>query len=103
MEDLGARLLLTTRDPAAISGLRLTGFELQYPGHERRRKIAAALAPGHGDLVDELERRLGGLVQNPLLFIMASAWPSAACAPTHGQNCSRRSPLACRLVMKADS
>jgi hypothetical protein len=66
-----ARLLLAARDPASVSGLRLTSFELQHLERVQRREIASEIAPDREDLVTEIEERLGGLVDNPLMFMMA--------------------------------
>jgi hypothetical protein len=66
-----ARFLLAARDPAPFGRLRLTGFTLSGLERDRRRQIANALTENGGSLVEEIEARLAGLVDNPLLFTMA--------------------------------
>ncbi len=66
------RVIATTRDATRLRALNLPGFLLQGLGPELRRTIAAALLdPSDGHLVPEVEQRLGTLVDNPLLFVMA--------------------------------
>ena len=66
------RVLTTSRDATRLRALNLPGFVLQGLNYTLRRKIAAELlAPTDGKLVSQVEQRLGSLVDNPLLFVMA--------------------------------
>ena len=66
------RIIATSRDPARLRALGLASFVLQRLDPAQRRQIAQELL---GDSVEpvvrEVEERLGDVVANPLLFVMA--------------------------------
>jgi hypothetical protein len=68
----GLRTIVTSRDPARLRVLGLPSFVLQGLTPDLRRRVAAELLDqGQEHLVDEVESRLGDLVDSPLLFVMA--------------------------------
>lgn len=71
-EHEGLRVLLTARNPAALRTLRFPSFVLQGLGRELRRRIASTLLDAETEEhVRDVEARLGSVVANPLLFVMA--------------------------------
>jgi hypothetical protein len=71
-----ARFILAARDPTALARGGLTVFDLQGLDEERRRTIAKSLLEESDDeavevLVRDIESDLPGVVDNPLLFVMA--------------------------------
>jgi hypothetical protein len=66
------RVLATTRDPMRLRALGLPTFVLRRLDAAQRRQLAGVLIDGAVEtVVRGIERRLGGVVENPLLFVMA--------------------------------
>ena len=66
------RVVVTSRDPARLRALGLPSFVLQQLDAAQRRQIAQELLGANTDpLVRHIEARLGDVVTNPLLFVMA--------------------------------
>ncbi len=66
------RVLAASRDATRLRLLNLPGYVLQGLNYELRRTIAAELLlPTDQELVPQVEKHLGDLVDNPLLFVMA--------------------------------
>jgi hypothetical protein len=67
----GVHVILAAREAFVVRGAPLKAYGLQPLDGPMRRGIAARLDPDLSELVTDLENRLGGLVQSPLLFMMA--------------------------------
>jgi hypothetical protein len=72
----GARFILAARDPTSLARAGLAPYDLQGLDWQRRRTIAASLLNDYDEaetdaLVREIEKDLSGIVDNPLLFVMA--------------------------------
>jgi hypothetical protein len=68
----GLRTIVTSRDPARLRVLGLASFVLQGLTPALRRTIAAQLLAQNAEpVVTDVEQRLGDVVDNPLLFVMA--------------------------------
>jgi hypothetical protein len=66
------RVIATSRDPARLRALGLPSFVLQQLDGAQRRRIAEELLGVNSEpLVRNIEARLGDIVTNPLLFVMA--------------------------------
>ena len=76
------KIIATSRDPARLRALRLPSLLLRGLDHRLRRTVARELL-GQDDeeIVRGVERRLGDLVSNPLLFVMALSLASQGLEP----------------------
>ncbi len=79
---VGARFLLVARDAAAFSQSSLVSYTLLGLDDERRRLIAAGLIENSEEMVAEIEKDLGDVVANPLLFTMALGLRAGGIAAT---------------------
>jgi hypothetical protein len=78
------RLVLTARDPIRLRSLGLPCFVLQSMTPALRRTVADELLDEDADadeVVREVETRLGDVVANPLLFVMALSLARAGIQP----------------------
>ena len=83
------RIIATSRDVARLRALGLPTFVLQGLTPDLRRRIAAELLQGDTeDVVREVETRLGDVVENPLLFVMALSLAKAGVQATTRSCCS---------------